>query len=90
LTTYRKVVVLTGAGVSVASGEDAAIGPAVNAEVDDGIEPAFQAGLTQGVAAVLAALRASVVDGPQSEHPGRPELEAQALSNPVWRRLRGR
>lgn len=48
---------------------------------------AFTAALQQASAAVVAALQASVVDGPRAQHPGAAQLQQQANANPVWTQL---
>jgi hypothetical protein len=60
----------------------------IGREIHDGIELAYWASLTQGVGAMLAALDASVVDGPKSDHPTQADLEVNANTNPLWKRLR--
>ncbi|MCX4245562.1 eCIS core domain-containing protein [Paraliomyxa miuraensis] len=70
--------------------EEATIDREVETEVSMAIEIAYTAGLTQAVAAVLAALDASVVDGPKAEQPSEAELRRNADNNPLWKKLRGR
>jgi hypothetical protein len=61
----------------------------VGREVDELIEAAYQATLLQGVGAMLAALDASVVDGPKEGHPTQAQLEQKANENTLWKTLRG-
>ncbi len=56
-------------------------------EADMFAQVAFTAAVQQGSAAVVAALQASVVDGPRTEHPGAAEIRGVATANPLWTEL---
>jgi len=65
-----------------------AVGTKAKAELRTMLDVAYESGVQQGTAAIVAALEASVVDGPQEDHPSRAALQGQANSNVTWTKLR--
>ena len=72
----------------VSDDEEAEIPGKVKSEIADVLAIAYASAVQQGSAAVVAALGASLVDGPQGEHPSASTLASDANSNALWTKIR--